>query len=82
MGKSLAEEMKRCEYSADDTLYEVENAIRELLRQICLTGMAEFLGGADDELHEKVNKKQPPTMIFLSLISSYCDLECLRQGQV
>lgn len=56
MGKAIAEEMKRCGYSADDTLYEVENAIRELQRQIGLAGMAEFLEEADDELHEKVKK--------------------------
>lgn len=57
MGKALAEEMKRCGFSADDNLYEVENTLRELQRQVGLAGMAEFLEEVDDELHEEVKKK-------------------------
>ena len=56
MGKALAEEMERCGFSSDHNLYEVENAMRELQRQIGLAGMAEFLEEADDELHEEVKK--------------------------
>lgn len=56
MGKALAEEMKRCGFSADNHLYEVENTIRELQRQVGLAGMAEFLEEADDELHKEVKK--------------------------
>jgi len=56
MGKALAAEMKRCGYSADDGLYEVENGMRELQRQVSLAGMAEFLKEEDDELHEKIKK--------------------------
>jgi hypothetical protein len=54
MGKVLAEEMKRCGFSAANELYEVENTMRELQRQIGLIGLAEFLEEADDELHEEV----------------------------
>lgn len=54
MGKALAEEMKRCGFSSDDNLYEVENTLRELQRQIGQAGLAEFLEEADDELHEEV----------------------------
>jgi len=55
MGKALAEEMKRCGFSYESDLYEVENGMRELQRQISLAGLAEFLEEADDELHEAVN---------------------------
>jgi hypothetical protein len=53
MGRVLAEEMKRYGYSAENDLYEVENRMRELQRQIGLAGLAAFLEGADDELHEE-----------------------------
>jgi len=43
MGKAIAEEIKRCGFSSDNTLYDVENAMRELQRQIGLAGMAELL---------------------------------------
>lgn len=54
MGRALAEEMKRCGFSYGSNLYEVENTLRELQRQIGLVGLAEFLEEADDELHEEV----------------------------
>ena len=56
MGKALAKEMKRCGFSANDNLYEVENTMRELQRQISLVGLVEFLEEADNELHEEVKK--------------------------
>ena len=54
MGKAMAEEMKRCGFSFENDLYEVENTMRELQRQIGLVGLAEYLEEADDELHEEV----------------------------
>ncbi len=48
MGKTIAKEIKRCGFRSDDTLYGVENAMRELQRQIGLAGMAEFLEDAND----------------------------------
>ena len=58
MGKVLAEEMKRYGMSAENDLYEVENRLRELQRQISQAGLAAFLGRADDELHEAVKKRK------------------------
>ena len=52
MGKSLAEEMKRCGFDFENDLYEVENAMRELQRQISLAGLAIFLEDVDETLHE------------------------------
>ena len=54
MGKALAEEMKRCGFDFENDLYEVENTMRELQRQIGQVGLAEFLEEADDKLHEEV----------------------------
>lgn len=54
MGKALAEEIRRCGLSFGNDLYEVENTMRELQRQIGLVGLAEFLEEADDELHDEV----------------------------
>ena len=54
LGKAMAEEMKRCGYSSADNLYEVENKMRELLRQIGAAGLATFLEQADEALHEEV----------------------------
>jgi hypothetical protein len=59
MGKALAEEMKRCGFSFKNDLYEVENTMRELQRQIGLVGLKEFLEEADDKLSEEV--KYPAT---------------------
>lgn len=56
MGKALAEEMKRCGFSFDDNLYEVENTMRELQRQIGLVGLAEYLEDADNKLNEEVKR--------------------------
>ena len=56
MGKALAEEIKRCGLSPSAGLYEVENAMRELQRQIGLVGLGEFLAEADDELHAEAKK--------------------------
>ena len=52
MGKAVAQELKRCGWKAENGMYEVENAMRELQRQIGAAGLAEFLEKADDELHE------------------------------
>jgi hypothetical protein len=54
LGKALAEEMKRCGYSSGDTLYEVENGMRELQRRIGVAGLAAFLEQADEALHEEI----------------------------
>ncbi len=54
MGKAVAEEIKRCGFGSDDTLFDVENAMRELQRQVGLAGMANFLEDADAELHKEV----------------------------
>jgi hypothetical protein len=54
IGKAVAEEMKRCGYSSADNVYEVENGMRELQRQIGVAGLGTFLEKADQELHEKV----------------------------
>jgi hypothetical protein len=56
MGKAVAAEMKRCGYSAENNMYEVENTMRELQRQIGVAGLAAFLEEADDENHEEVKK--------------------------
>jgi hypothetical protein len=52
LGRALADELKRCGYSAADNLYAVENGLRELQRQIGAAGLATFLEQADEELHE------------------------------
>ena len=81
MGKVLAEEMKRYGMSAENDLYEVENRLRELQRQISQAGLAAFFGRADDELHEAVKKrKQQNDYYFHSYDRSH--LERLRQGRV
>ncbi len=54
LGKAIASELKRCGFSSRDNLYEVENTMRELQRQIGLVGLAEFLEDADDKLHEEI----------------------------
>jgi hypothetical protein len=54
LGKALAEELKRCGYSSTDGMYEVENGLRELQRQIGAAGLGEFLEQADEELHQEV----------------------------
>ena len=69
MGKALAEEMKRCGFSSDDNLYEVENTLRELQRQIGQAGLAEFLEEADDELHEEVKTQLPKMVIIFTHIA-------------
>ena len=53
IGKAVAEEMRRCGYSSADNLYEVENGMRELQRQIGVAGLGAFLEQADEELHEE-----------------------------
>ena len=53
LGKAVAEELKRCGYSSADNLYEVENGMRELQRQIGVSGLGTFLEAADEELHEE-----------------------------
>ena len=59
----LAEEMKRYGMSAENDLYEVENTLRELQRQISQAGLAAFLGTADDELHEVEKNASSKTII-------------------
>jgi hypothetical protein len=54
IGKAVAEEMKRCGYNSGDNLYEVENGMRELQRQIGVAGLATFLEQADEALQEEV----------------------------
>jgi hypothetical protein len=54
IGKYVAEEMKRSGYSSEDNLYDVENGMRELLRQIGKAGLAAFLEEEDDNLHDEV----------------------------
>jgi len=54
MGEFLVEEMKRCGFDFENDLYEVENAMRELQRQISLAGLAIFLEDVDERLHEDV----------------------------
>ena len=58
MGKLVSEEMKRCGFNSEDNLYEVENAMRELQRQVSLIGLAEFLEEADNELYEEAKKSK------------------------
>jgi hypothetical protein len=53
LGKAVAEELKRCGYSPTDGIYEVENGLRELQRQIGAAGLGEFLEQADEELHQE-----------------------------
>ena len=57
MGELFAAELKRCGLSSSNKLYEVENAMRELQRQVSLSGLADFLEEADMELHKKSKKK-------------------------
>jgi hypothetical protein len=54
IGKAVAEEMKRCGYNSGDNIYEVENGMRELQRQIGVAGLATFLEQADEALQEEV----------------------------
>ena len=54
IGKAVAEEMKRSGYSSEENLYEVENGMRELLRQIGKAGLAAFLEEEDDDLDNEV----------------------------
>ena len=56
IGKAVAEELKRCGFNAADSLYAVENGIRELQRQIGAAGLATFLEQADEELHQEDKK--------------------------
>ena len=58
MAKLVSEEMKRCGFNSEGNLYEVENAMRELQRQISLIGLADFLEEADDELYKEVKKSK------------------------
>ncbi len=58
MGKSISEEMKRCGFDSGSDLYEVENAMRELQRQVSLIGLADLLETADDELYEEAKKSK------------------------
>ena len=60
LGKALAEEMKRCGYSSDDTLYEVENGMRALQQQIGVAGLAAFLEQADEALHKEIKTSACP----------------------
>ena len=53
IGKAIAQELKRCGFTGQDSLYEVENGARELLRQIGQESLEGFLEDADEELHEK-----------------------------
>lgn len=58
MGKLLSEEMKRCGFNSGNNLYEVENEMRELQRQVSLIGLAGFLETADDDLYEEAKKSK------------------------
>jgi hypothetical protein len=51
MGKLLAKEMKRCGMSFENELYEVENVMRELQRQISQAGLKAFFEEADEDLY-------------------------------
>ena len=53
IGKAIAQELKRCGFTGQDSLYEVENGARELLRQIGQESLEGFLEDAEEELHEK-----------------------------
>ncbi len=53
LGKAVADEMKRCGYSAADNLSAVENGLRELQRQIGVAGLGTFLEEADEAMHEE-----------------------------
>ncbi len=56
IGKIVAKELKRCGFSAQNSLYEVENSAREFLQQVGQASMAEFLEDADKDLHEEIKE--------------------------
>ena len=43
IGEAVAEELKRCGFDFENNLYDVENTMREFLRQVGQSGMADFL---------------------------------------
>lgn len=52
MGKALASEMKRCGLNYETDLYEAENVMRELQRQVSQNGLQVFLEETDKALYE------------------------------
>jgi len=58
IGKAISEELKRCGLGSSDELYNVENTMREFLRQVGQSGLSEFLEVADAELKEEVESSQ------------------------
>jgi|SaaInlLV_10m_DNA_2_1039722.scaffolds.fasta_scaffold19383_2 hypothetical protein len=54
IGEAVAEELKRCGFDFENNLYDVENTMREFLRQVGQSGMADFLETTDTKLHEEI----------------------------